>query len=72
MKNNPTMNQNAQNWKEPIVTITIRAAGYSAILFVASIFIFLLMEGLPALRKCVEPILVAVGTQLSNILDYSH
>lgn len=45
------MNQNAQNWKELIVSIVIRAAGYSSILFVASILIFLMLEGLPALSE---------------------
>jgi phosphate transport system permease protein len=45
------MNQNAQNWKELIINITIKAAGYSAIIFVASIFLFLLKDGLPALTE---------------------
>lgn len=39
-----------QNWKETLITVVIRASGYSAILFVGLIFIFLLAEGLPALR----------------------
>jgi phosphate transport system permease protein len=40
-----------QNWKEAIITFVIRASGYSAILFVGLIFIFLLREGLPALGE---------------------
>ncbi|OGO33624.1 MAG: phosphate ABC transporter permease subunit PstC [Chloroflexi bacterium RBG_16_57_11] len=40
-----------RNWKEIILTIAIRASGYSAILFVGLIFIFLLTEGLPTLRE---------------------
>lgn len=39
------------DWKEVIITLLIRASGYSAILFVALIFIFLLREGLPALAE---------------------
>jgi phosphate transport system permease protein len=40
-----------RNWKEIIITIVIRVSGYSAILFVGLIFIFLLTEGLPTLRE---------------------
>jgi phosphate transport system permease protein len=40
-----------QNWKEAIITFVIRASGYSAILFVGLIFIFLLREGLPTLGE---------------------
>lgn len=39
------------NWGEFIITRTIRAAGYSAIVFVALIFYFLLREGLPTLAE---------------------
>jgi phosphate transport system permease protein len=35
------------NWPEFIITRVIRASGYSAILFVALIFFFLIREGLP-------------------------
>jgi phosphate transport system permease protein len=38
-------------WSEIIIEIFIRATGYSAILFVALIFLFLLREGLPALAE---------------------
>jgi len=40
-----------RNWLELIVESLIRATGYSAILFVALILIFLLREGLPALAE---------------------
>jgi ABC-type phosphate transport system permease subunit len=35
------------NWGEFVITRLIRASGYSAILFVALIFFFLVREGLP-------------------------
>ena len=44
------MKQN-RNWPELIIESLIRATGYSAILFVALILIFLLREGLPALAE---------------------
>jgi phosphate transport system permease protein len=44
------MRQN-RNWSELVIGALIRAAGYSTILFVALIFIFLLREGLPALTE---------------------
>jgi phosphate transport system permease protein len=37
------------NWREYVITRLIKAAGYSAIVFVALIFYFLLREGIPAL-----------------------
>lgn len=40
-----------RNWTELIIESLIRAAGYSAILFVALILIFLLREGLPAFAE---------------------
>lgn len=39
------------NWREFVITRLIKASGYSAILFVLLIFIFLLREGLPALGE---------------------
>jgi len=39
------------NWREFIITRLISISGYSAMLFVALIFIFLLKEGLPALQE---------------------
>jgi phosphate transport system permease protein len=40
-----------RSWKETFITIVIRASGYSIILFVGLIFLFLLTEGLPTLRE---------------------
>ncbi len=39
------------NWRETVITRLIRVSGYSAIVFVAAIFIFLMREGLPALAE---------------------
>ena len=41
--------QASRNWKESLITAGIKIAGYSAILFVGVIFIFLITEGLPAI-----------------------
>ncbi|HDD55940.1 MAG TPA: phosphate ABC transporter permease subunit PstC [Chloroflexi bacterium] len=46
--------------KEFTITTLIKIAGYSAILFVVMIFLFLLLEGLPALRQ------VALDSLLSD------
>ena len=62
------INQKAQNWKELIVSIIIRAAGYSSILFVASILIFLLLEGLPAISEV--PLSSLLGTRWYPIEEY--
>ena len=35
------------NWREFVITRAIKASGYSAILFVALIFVFLIREGVP-------------------------
>jgi len=48
------------NWREYVITRAIRASGYSAILFVALIFYFLLREGLPALAEVKLADLLAV------------
>jgi phosphate transport system permease protein len=48
------------NWKEIIITSLIRISGYSAILFVTLIFLFLLSEGLPTLGQ------VSLGNLLSE------
>jgi phosphate transport system permease protein len=40
-----------RNWKEAIITPLIKVSGYSAILFVIIIFVFLLTEGLPSFRE---------------------
>jgi phosphate transport system permease protein len=41
----------SRKWNEAIITPAIKLAGYSAILFVVVIFIFLMTEGLPALTE---------------------
>lgn len=61
-------NEIAQNWKELILTILIKAAGYSAILFVAAIFLFLMIEGLPALSDV--PLSSLLGSRWYPIEDY--
>lgn len=43
--------EKALNWREFVITRLIKASGYSAILFVALIFIFLLRESLPTLGE---------------------
>jgi len=40
-----------RNWREIIITTLIKLSGYSVILFVSIIFIFLLTQGLPSLIK---------------------
>jgi len=37
--------------REYLITFLIKSAGYSAIVFVGMIFIFLLLEGLPAIQE---------------------
>jgi phosphate transport system permease protein len=39
------------NWREYVITRLIKASGYSAILFVGLIFLFLIKEGVPALSE---------------------
>ena len=43
--------ENALDWKETLITLAIRIAGYSAIIFVVLIFLYLMREGLPALGE---------------------
>jgi phosphate transport system permease protein len=57
-----------RNWKETIITVAIRAAGYSVILFVGLIFIFLLTEGLPTLGEV--PLSDLLGQRWYPIEDY--
>ena len=45
------METTRRNLKEQIITALIKAAGYSAIVFVVLIFFFLLKEGLPTLNE---------------------
>jgi phosphate transport system permease protein len=56
------------SWKEAIITALVRISGYSAILFVSLIFIFLMLEGLPALGQV--PPGELLGTRWYPIEDY--
>lgn len=62
------MNQNAVNFKELIINFIIKVTGYSAILFVATIFLFLMKEGLPALSEV--PLSSILGSRWYPIEDY--
>jgi len=57
-----------KNWKEQIITATIKAAGYSAILFVGLIFFFLMKEGLPTFGEV--PLSNLLSTRWYPIEDY--
>ncbi len=48
------------SWSEAVVTAIIRACGYSAVVFVALIFFFLLREGVPAVSEVKLADLLAV------------
>ena len=54
--------------RELLITILIKAAGYSAIVFVGMIFLFLLLEGLPALGRIELEALIS--TRWYPIEDY--
>ncbi len=43
--------ESSLNWREYLITRLIRVTGYSAIVFVALIFLFLLSEGIPVLTE---------------------
>src|SRR5512146_1394851 len=49
------------NWREYVITRLIKVSGYSAIIFVALIFFFLVREGLPALVEV--PLSALFGTR---------
>lgn len=49
------------SWKEFIITRLIKASGYSAIIFVVAIFLFLMSEGLPAVGQV--PLSSLAGTR---------
>jgi phosphate transport system permease protein len=55
------LDQPNRNWVEVVVEALVRATGYSAILFVALILIFLLREGLPAFGQV--PLASLLGTR---------
>jgi phosphate transport system permease protein len=48
------------NWREFMITRLVRVSGYSAIVFVALIFFFLLREGLPTLSEVPLPSLLSI------------
>lgn len=56
------------NWREFVITQTIKFIGYSAILFVGLIFLFLLREGAPALIEV--PISTLLGIRWYPIEGY--
>lgn len=56
------------SWKEFVITRSIKTAGYSAILFVGLIFLFLLQSGLPALIEV--PLNSLLSTRWYPIEDY--
>lgn len=56
------------NWKETIITRLIQFSGYSAIVFVALIFYFLMSEGLPATVEV--PLKDLFGARWYPIEDY--
>lgn len=56
------------NWKEFLVNQLIKISGYSAIIFVALIFFFLLIEGLPALQEV--PLSTLFSTRWYPIENY--
>ena len=55
-------------WQEFIITRAIKASGYSAIVFVALIFFFLLREGLPTLGEV--PLVSLFSDRWYPIEDY--
>jgi len=55
-------------WREYIITRLIKVSGYSAILFVGSIFLFLMLEGAPALIEI--PISTLFSTRWYPIENY--
>jgi len=60
--------ETARNWQELIITAAIKTAGYSAIVFVALIFFFLLREGLPSFSQV--PISTLFSQRWYPIEDY--
>ncbi|HEY6074970.1 MAG TPA: phosphate ABC transporter permease subunit PstC, partial [Anaerolineales bacterium] len=56
------------NWREFVITRLVKASGYSAIVFVALIFFFLLREGLPTLIEV--PLRTLVSLRWYPIEDY--
>ena len=57
-----------RNWSEAIITPAIKVSGYSAIIFVILIFVFLITEGMPTLREV--PLGDLFSTRWYPIEDY--
>jgi phosphate transport system permease protein len=57
-----------KNWHEQVITAAIKAAGYSAIVFVGLIFFFLMKEGLPTFAEV--PLSNLLSTRWYPIEDY--
>jgi phosphate transport system permease protein len=57
-----------KNWHEQVITGAIKAAGYSAIVFVGLIFFFLIKEGLPTFGEV--PLSNLLSTRWYPIEDY--
>jgi phosphate transport system permease protein len=62
------MHTTSNSLREKIITITIKIAGYSAILFVGLIFFFLIREGLPTFGEV--PLSNLLSTRWYPIEDY--
>lgn len=62
------MDTTRSNWRELVITGFIKAAGYSAIVFVGLIFFFLIREGFPTLSEV--PLSNLIGTRWYPIEDY--
>jgi phosphate transport system permease protein len=57
-----------KNWQEQAITVAIKTAGYSAIVFVGLIFFFLIKEGLPTFGEV--PLSNLLSTRWYPIEDY--
>src|SRR4051812_39025546 len=62
------LDQPSRKWSEVVAEAVVRATGYSAILFVLLILIFLLNEGLPAFGEV--PLVGLLGTRWYPIENY--
>jgi len=65
---NTRMQTARNNWHEQVITAAIKAAGYSAIVFVGLIFFFLMREGLPTFGEV--PFSNLFSTRWYPIEDY--
>ena len=59
------------NWQEFVITRLIKASGYSAILFVALIFFFLVREGIPTFWEAdFLPSSASAGIPSKNTMEF--